>query len=416
MPDRWWTSFNDPELSLMIDSALASNFTLLSIWDQLAASRAIVDRESSYLLPDIETFLRGGIQQPQPDFVGGEDIQLGLSATYEIDLWGRIGASIDAERYRARATYLDYKTAAISLSAEITRTWYRLMAAHSQLQLIDQQIANNERILELLNSRYGSGQIRGVDILRQRELLESTREQKIVAENEIRLLENQLAVLSGESPQQLPAYETDSLPALAPLPQTGVPIDLVERRPDVQSAFNLLQAADREVAAAISNRYPRLSISASTAIRSNNIDNIFQTWARSVAGNLMAPLFYGGRLKAEVDRTKAVKQQYLHEYGQTVLTAFREVEDALTQEQKQKERIATLEKRLELTNQTYEQLRIEYFNGMGNYLDVLTELNRQQELRRDIIEARLLLVEFRIGLYRALAGGFETPMESAEGN
>ncbi|MDZ7847927.1 MAG: TolC family protein [Owenweeksia sp.] len=103
------------------------------------------------------------------------------------------------------------------------------------------------------------------------------------------------------------------MPELPPLPETGIPIDLVRRRPDVQSAFKRLQAADQEVAAAISNKYPRLNLSISTAIRSNDVNDIFQTWARSFAGNLVVPIFYGGRLNAEVDRTEAVKQQLLYD-------------------------------------------------------------------------------------------------------
>jgi outer membrane protein TolC len=152
-----------------------------------------------------------------------------------------------------------------------------------------------------------------------------------------------------------------------------------------------------------------LSASASTAAES--AQDLFQTWAYSFAGNLLAPIFRGGELRAEVDRSAAVKQQRLYEYGQTILTAFQEVEDALIQEQKQQEQIQRIRRQIELAQQAYEQLRLQYLNGSGDYLDVLTALDEVQQLQRDLLSARLTRVQDRIGLYRALAGAFETGRE-----
>lgn len=408
LPERWWTSFEDNRLNGLIAQALDSNFSLLATWQRFRAAEAVVDRESSYLLPDVEAFFSAGRSYPEPDFRGGENQQLGLAAAYEVDLWGRIRSRVQAERYRTEASRLDYRAAAVSLSAEITLTWYRLLAAGRQLALTQEQVETNENILKLIIARFGSGQIRGVDILRQKQLTEATREQQIVTELQIRVLENQLAVLLGTSPSEEIAYDPDSLPALPPLPQTGIPTELVQRRPDVQAAYYTLLSADQEVASAISARYPRLSFNVSSSARSNEVDDIFKNWAYSIGANLLAPLFYGGRLNAEVDRTKAVEQQFLYEYGQTVLVAFREVEDALVQERKQQARMQVLEEQVTLAQQAYEQIRVQYFNGLSDYLEVLTAINQEQQLQRDLIAARLTLLEYRIALYRALAGGFET--------
>ena len=414
IPEEWWTEFNDPKLDALIDSALGNNFSLRSSWEQLQAARAVVDRESSLFWPQIEGSARSAINRPEPDFVGGENTQLGLSADYEIDLWGRISSQVEAERYRLGATYADYQTAAISLSAEITQTWFRLLAARQRLEIINSQVETNDQILGLIRSRFGSGQIRAVDILRQQQLIEATEEQRVIAKTNVETLENQLQVLLGRNPTGSLDTTFNELPELPPLPQTGVPLELVRRRPDVQSAFNLVHAADQEYASAISAQYPRLSLSASGQLRANDVDNLFENWAYSIVGNILAPIFYGGRLSAEVDRTEAVKNQLLYDYGQTVLVAFREVEDALVREQQQKERIEVLEEQVRLADQSYKQLRLSYFNGISNYLDVLTALTEFQQLRRDLITARQNLLEFRIALYRSLAGGFETPPETAE--
>ena len=406
IPEKWWTSFEDEELNTLVDSALASNFNLKTAWQRLLASQAIVDRESSGLYPDFGATFQGGVDYPQPDFAGGESFRLGLSSEYEVDLWGRIRSSIEAERFRAGASFSDYQTAALTLSTEIVRTWFQLLEEFNQLRLIEEQIDINEEMLKLIKNRFGSGLVRSVDILRQRQLLESTLEQKYTIESVIKILKHQLNVLMGQPPLAEITFADTSLPALPPAPETGIPAELVQRRPDVQSAFNRLLAADRDLASAISNKYPRFSINATTSVRANNVDDLFEGWAYSLAGNLFAPIFQGGALQAEVDRSEAVKNQLLYEYGQTILIAFQKVEDAITREKNQIERIESLEKQATLARQTYEQLRLEYFNGMSNDLDVLTALDQEQQLRRDVLSANQILLQYRVNLYQALAGDF----------
>lgn len=411
VPDQWWEAFEDKELNSLIDSALQSNLSMNAVWYQFEEAGALVDFTSSAKWPEVFLELQSGISRPEPDFVGGENTQLSLRSNYEVDLWGRIRYSVHAEEYRFKASYYDYKTVAISISGEIALTWFRLKAAKNQLQLLDEQVKTNEQVLALIRARFASGQVRGVDILRQQQLIESTKEQKIAFELQMELLKNQLAILLGEPPGK--SFEINAqLPELPPLPQTGIPLELVNRRPDVLSAFYRLQASDREVAAAISSKYPRLSFSLTAAVRSNNLIGLFESQAISISSSLLAPVFYGGRLNAEVDRTEAIRQQLLNEYGQTVLIAFQEIEDALIQETKQLERIEVIENQVKLAEQAFEQLRIEYLNGSIAYLDVLVTLNQQQQLHRDLINAERDLLEFRIALYRALAGGFETERES----
>jgi NodT family efflux transporter outer membrane factor (OMF) lipoprotein len=415
VPDRWWTAFGNQRLNAVVDTATAANFTLRTAWERLQAARAVVDREAGALYPDLEASGRAeGRGGTDAAFAVGESFELGLSSVYEVDLWGRLRSRVEAERFRAEATRTDYQTAALSLSGEVVRTWVQLAEANSQRRLVQDQIETNETVLTLLENRFETGQIRSVDILRQRQLVESTREQRTVVESRIQVLEHQLAVLLGRSPQAGIEDAPTALPDLPPLPETGVPTDLIRRRPDVQSALNRLRAADRDLAAAISDQYPRLTLSASGATVAESATDLFQSWAYSFAGNLLAPIFRGGALRAEVDRTEAVRTQRLYEYGQTVLTAFQEVEDALAREKKQRERIRQLERQVELAQQAYEQLRTQYFNGAADYLDVLTALDEVQQLRRDRLSAERTLVEDRIALYRALAGSFETDREEED--
>lgn len=408
--DKWWTSFDDDQLNTFIDTAMQSNFSLLTAWERLQEAESVVDRESSVLFPDLEASASAQTNRYSDNSQDSDEIELGLSSVYEIDLWGRIGSTIDAEQFRARASLFDYQTAALSLAAEIVRTWYQLADAQNQLDLVEEQVDTNLNVLELLNNRFRIGQIESVDVLRQQQLVEATREQRTNAEVRVRTLEHQLAVLMGQTPQNGLNLNPDRLPELPSLPDAGLPADLVQKRPDVRSAFAQLHAADNDLAAAISNQYPRFTISASASTASESAGGLFESWVLSFAGNLLAPVFYGGELRAEVDRNQAVRNQRLYEYGETLLTAFREVEDALVREQKQEERIQSIERQLELADQAYRQLRIQYLNGSGNYLDVLTALDDIQQLRRDLLTARLTIIEHRISLYRALGGSFETPL------
>ena len=411
--DRWWTDFNDKKLNSLVDSALTNNYNLQVTWQRLMAAEAVAKKQSATLFPWLDASAQGRSSRFGGNTVLRDNLSLDASASYEVDLWGRIRSQVEAERFRAEATRWDYKTAALSLSAEISRAWFQLLETRNQLELINHQIETNQKTLRLLKARFGSGQIRSVDILRQRQLLESTREQKASLQASKKVLENRLAVLTGQPPQEAFKYQGDSLPDMPPLPETGLPSELLRRRPDVQSAFNALKAADKGVASAISNRYPRLSLSASlsSTASSSNVEDILSGWVSSFGGNLLAPLFYAGQRKAEVDRAEAVKNQRLYQYGQAVLTAYQEVEDALVQEKKQRQKIESIQKQLEMAQQSYEQLRLEYFNGMSDYLDVLTALDEEQRLQRDLLSARMTLLEYRIALYRALAGGFETERE-----
>jgi NodT family efflux transporter outer membrane factor (OMF) lipoprotein len=420
-PDEWWTVFADPELDALVHQALEHNFTLRSAWRRLLAARSVARRESAALYPsldgraDVEASSENGRDNGED---GDEDegeivsVLVGLSAEYEVDLWGRIGAAVEAEELRAEASFEDYRTAALTLSAEVARTWFRLLEAWSQWDLLQRQIEANTKILRLIKARFATGLVRSVDILRQQQLIEANRQQAIGVESRIAVLEHQLAVLVGQPPQPGIDYERHTLPALPRLPATGLPAELVARRPDVRRAHKLLAAADRDAAAAVSNKYPRLTLTAGLATTSEDEDVLLEDWTRNIAAGLVAPLLDGGRRRAEVERTAAVKLQRLDEYGQQVLLAFREVEDALAQEANQSRELESLAEQVRLAELAYERIQFEYLNGVRGYIDVLTTLTDEQQLRRDLIAARLALLEFRIGLYRALAGGFETPHET----
>jgi outer membrane protein TolC len=161
------------------------------------------------------------------------------------------------------------------------------------------------------------------------------------------------------------------------------------------------------VAAAVADQFPRISLSARVEASAAETKDLFDNWLASLGANLTAPLLDGGLRAAEVDRTRARAEEQLHAYGQSILDALREVEDALVEERQQERYLASLGRQVELSRQASDQTRDRYAKGAEDFLRVLTALQSYQSLQRRELQARRELIEFRIGLYRALGGGWD---------
>lgn len=242
VPEQWWMSFQDDGLNAAIAAGVESNFTLLSAFERLQAAQAVADQSGAAGYPDLEASAQGRIQRDNDEFSNENgQIELGLSSVYEVDLWGRIRSGVQAEAFRAQASLYDFQTAALTLTGKITSSWYQLAEASEQLALLEEQTETNETVLQLLRNRFRIGQIDRVDVVRQQQLVEATREQQIDAEARQAGLENQLAVLLGRPPQEELNFVSDGFPELPPLPEAGLPAELIQRRPDVQTVLDGIQ-------------------------------------------------------------------------------------------------------------------------------------------------------------------------------
>lgn len=418
MPARWWTGFEDADLNALIEQALAGNLNLQSTWDRLEQARAAARKSGADLYPSATVaggasrarsvaLTRAGGGVKHRDVAYASSFSLGLVASYEVDLWGRVRSTRDAAELDLRASREDLSAAAITLAAEVAGTWYRLVDQRGQIRLLDDQIRTNRDYLELVTLRFRRGQVPATDVLQQRQLLESTKAEKVQAQSGRMVLEHQLAVLLGRSPGTVAPGPGGRLPELPPLPATGLPAELIRRRPDLRSAYLRVQAADRRVAAAIADRFPRISLSVRAETSAAEVRDLFDNWLAGIAANLTAPLFDGGLREAEVDRTRAAASERLHVYGQTVLEALRDVEDALVREARQHEFLASVDQQLDLSRKVIDQTRDRYAKGAMDYLRVLAALQSHQRLQRARLQGRQELTQFRINLYRALGGSWD---------
>lgn len=289
MPDRWWTAFDNPALNYQVEQALGSNFDLGVALQRLRAARALARREASDLFPDLDGVIGGDSTfGPGPSRTR---LNWGFETSYQVDLWGEIQSRVDAEHFRADATQADYHAVALALAAEVGRTWFSLIEAHAQLELLDEQLITNRKGMVSVKERFEVAVGGGLpDVLRQEQLIESTLEQQVVVQARVEVMEHRLAVLLGESPQAA-RYETGAeLPELPPLPYVGLPSELLMRRPDVRRDYLAFVAADRDLASAISTQYPRLNITGSLINSAESAETLFRDWFVSIGGQLIAPL------------------------------------------------------------------------------------------------------------------------------
>ncbi|MBU1419438.1 MAG: efflux transporter outer membrane subunit [Proteobacteria bacterium] len=406
LSEQWWRDLDDPNLQKLIDRALANNLTLLATAERLLQAEALARQAGADLVPSLDANGSINTNRSRNDGATGSktSLLLGLAAAYEVDLWGRLQAKEDAALFDIRASSEDLQTAALSLVAQLANVWYRLAASYSQLELLQMQQEVNRVGLQLIQLRFNAGQIGIADVLQQKQLIESKTGEQAQQRSTARVLEHQLAILIGVSPEMLEMPGTPVLIELPLLPSTGVPLDLLSSRPDIRSSYAALLAADRRVAAAVADRYPRLSISADLNTSGSSAHDLFDNWLASLAANLVGPLLDGGMRQAEVDRSSASAWEKLHSYGEALLTAVGEVEDALAQEKEQRLLINSMEIQLDLATRTLQSVKDRYKQGAESYERVLLALLSQQGLERSLVSSRQQLISYRIDLYRALGG------------
>jgi len=409
LPEKWWQSFGDPQLNELIEEALTDNFTIRSAWDRLSQAEQIAAKAGVALLPEVN--YQADVSRSRSDISDTVDYSteysIGLVASYEVDLWGLVRSSQQAAVLDAQSAREDVSTAAVTLSANIAKTWYQLAEAKMQESLISKQLDTNQKVLEIITMQFRQGQTGAADVFRQRQLVESSRGQLIlIRENNI-LFQHQLSILLGKNPGPWWDQQPIDLIELPTLPRTSIPSETLQRRPDIASAYKTIQAADQRVAAAIADQYPRISIFAGAETFETSSRNLFDDWLANLAAETAGPLFDAGLRKAEVERRRAVLSQLINDYAQAILGALKEVEDALNQESYQREYIENLQKQLALARQVSETTRQNYLKGQLDYLRVLESLVSQQTLERNELSSRRVLIERRIDLCRSIAGSWQ---------
>lgn len=426
---EWWRDFDDPALDSLMDLALAENFNLRSAWDRLSQAEAQARIAGADLFPEVtgnaraeQTWRREEVTSSPPvngmgqteavepsasfEIIGSDEYSAGLVADYELDLWGRVRSLRNAAILDTVATAEDLRAAAVTLTANVASTWYQLQEQQAQLMVLQRQVDTTSSTLQLIESRFRRGISQASDVLQQRQLLESRLEELQRAELRSEILRITLGILLGRSPGVEAIWADGALIALPELPVTGIPSEVILERPDVRAAYVAVQAADQRVGAAIANRYPRVSFSASINSTTADWQGVFDNWLATIAANIAAPIFDGGARRAEVTRTQARTMELFHNYGQALIEAVGEVEQALVNERRQRLILGRVERQLDLADQVTDRIRAQYLSGTIDYLRVLEAQQSQHSLEREMLTVRRELIGFRIDLCRALSAGW----------
>ncbi len=404
----WWEDFGSAELNRLISEAFAGSFDLRQAEARLRQARASAVIAGGNLYPEIDLTAGGGatrartVNSESRVTATTENYSLGLAASYEIDLWGRVRSTANEADSLVLAVGADLDTARITLAAEVTDRWLRIVELKSQLELARRQLESNRTYLDLLLLRQRKGLTTALAVFQQKQVVAGTESLIPLLESRLDSARYELAVLLGRPPRAKVGLSADKIPEVSPLPEIGVPSQLLENRPDIRAAYFRLESSDWGVSAARANRLPALNLSGSAGFQSGDFDYLFDNWFAGFAGALLAPLIDGGRRSAEVDRTLAVSEERLAFYRETVLNAFKDVETALVREEKQTVYIGSLGNQLGAAKNALSEALLRYRKGDSDYLDVLASLTSVQSLERGMLSARRDLLLFRVALYRAL--------------
>ncbi|MCF8044753.1 MAG: efflux transporter outer membrane subunit [Desulfarculaceae bacterium] len=411
---KWWRDFESAELNRLVASALEDNFSLKTARARLRKAKAAAQKAKADFFPSVNADADASYQKnhTRRQSTKTESVSPSLAASYEIDLWNRIDSGVRALDLTQEAARKDLEAAAVTVAAQISNAWIDLVAARERLALSESIERQGERQLEVLKERYKNGIAKGSDVFDQQKALESIRSDMVSLEAEIAALENRLVFLTASSDTEELRLTETSLPTLPHSPDTGIPADLLELRPDVKAAGLRLAASVKELEAAGKEWLPKLSISSSLSFQSEDFSIHWQDWLFNLAANLTAPVFDGGRIRQEIRRSAAARDEALHEYAGSVFEAVKEVREALIREKHQKQATDLYRQRLKAARAAVFFAELEYRNGSEDYVSYIERWTSLKNLEQSMIVDKSQLFKYRISLYRALGNTWTKELDT----
>ena len=435
---RWWTAFGDSTLTALVDTALADNLDLTSARarvEELAAQFRIAraplfpsvnaNGQYNYQNQPANTGIGGAIgggggddggngdappdggqQQSIPDRFEFATYQATLGLSYELDFWGRVRSQRKAALSQYFATAADLQTARLSVISQTISTYFQVASLQRQAALGRQAVDLLEQRLAITQDRYARGLTSSFQLFTVRQSLETARSEQPPLESQLYDARSRLSTLLGRfaGASLLPDSLAPSL-ELSPVP-AGLPADLLMQRPDVRAGALRLEAARQQIGVARAEMLPSLSLTGTGGTQSSSLASLVdvdQRFANFVA-QLTAPLFQGGRLRANIDAAEARYKQQAAAYENTVLTAFREVKAALVAYDKQRQRLRTVQDQVASARATFQTQRDRYERGIGDVLSLLDAERGLVQARTRLAVARRAAVNARLTLHRALGG------------
>ena len=418
---EWWLAFNDPALTALINEAAKSNNNLAEATARLKQARAIAGIAEADRIPQIGLSAGAQRNRESPNSLpGGSAVgahttyQASLTASYEVDLFGRVSSNVNAANSDAAASEASYRSVLLSLQADVAQTYFRLRETDAELATLNETVRLREQTVHVTQSRFDLGDVGEFDLSRAKTELSTARAEAVALQQQKTTNEHALAVLLGKPASNFSA-SSQPLNDIASLPQipTGMPSTLLQRRPDIVIAQHEMEAANSRIGVARAAMFPALNLNGGIGGVGTSVADIFNWSSRSwVLGALMSmPIIDGGRNKNNVKRSEAALEESVATYRQQVLVAFAEVEDNLAglrilanQAQQTDEAVVSARRSAQLAQMLYEA-------GRTGYLDLLEAQRNLTTVERSAVQLRGSRAITTVALVRALGGGWDGQSE-----
>ena len=415
--NNWWLVFNDYTLNQLENDADSANQDIRVAVARVDQAEAAARYSRSFLSPTLSlgtsvSRTREAQDRPNNGNTNGRaatfnDFQLPLFFNYEIDAWGRLRRSLEAARDVHQATEADLRFVRLSVEANVALDYYSLRETDAERAVLDSTIEELQQALDVMTNRFHEGISSELEVEQAKTLLDQTKAQAQALDVQRAQLEHAIAVLDGRAASDfsLPKAPFDGLPPSIP---SGLPSELLERRPDVAEADRYVAAATAQIGVARTAYLPQLSLTGYAGFESSNTTSIFnwQNFIASLGAAALTPIFNGGRIRADVDQAKASYRGSLAQYEKTVLTAYQEVEDQLAalrilsgEAQSENDAVDDAKRAEEIAMNRYKA-------GLVGYLDVVfaqTTLLSNQRVATQISGQRMVAT---VVLVKALGGGW----------
>ncbi|MGE0804554.1 MAG: efflux transporter outer membrane subunit [Burkholderiaceae bacterium] len=410
----WWRSFGSAQLGLLIDEALSGSPDLRIAAERVRQAELQLRNTGASLLPAVSA--SGGSSARRANGDGSESTSASLGISYELDLWGRLAANVDAAQASLAGSRYDFETARLSLSAAVASAWFQLAALEERLRIARENLAIAERVLTIVDVRYRNGVASALDVSRQQTTVLSQRASLLPLQTQLSQTRSALAILLGRAPQDF-SVSNDALFVLGiPSISAGLPSELLTRRPDLASVEAQLAAADANVAAARAALLPSVQLSGSSGLASSALLSLSNpVFSVGLAASIAQTLFDGGRLRNQVEAVQSRRRELVESYRKAVLTALKEVEDALSNASRNARQEASQTAIIGEAQRTLQLAELRYREGAEELLSVLDAQRTLFQAQDQLAQIRQARLASALDLFKALGGGWEAPAPVAAG-
>ena len=407
--------YRDPVLNELISTALSNSPDVRSALATIEKAAASLRIQRAAFWPAVNgsaayESARQGNVAPLPGAEADEYDLFGL-LSYEVDVWGRVRRLNEAARAEWMATEEARRAVEIGLVANVASTYFNLRALDRQHEIATDTLASRQDMLELTRTKFdgGEGIVSELDVAQALTQVASAQSSIANLRRQIAVAENALSLLLGGMPREIPRgldvaeqWQPDDVPA-------GLPSELLLRRPDLRAAEQNLVAANADIGAARAACFPSISIDGALGLQSDDLGDLFDadlSKAWSVGPGLTAPIFNGGKLRANVRVAQAQQKIALADYEKAILTAFREVNDALAGVRFIRQQLAADEETVGAESRRLELAQMRYEGGVASYSDVLDAQRYLFSAQLTAVQTRNNLLNATVQLYKALGGGW----------